>query len=87
MECPYCGEELLHHDSYGLFFTHQSGKKFGDIFKCPNADGFYYEGTAREYDPDFVGNWEEIVCDSAAHSAPGSFYTDKGGNLHNGYPC
>ncbi|WP_146203701.1 hypothetical protein [Azospirillum sp. TSO5] len=37
MECPECGCEMDHHDSYGLFAAHQSGAKHGDIFKCPDC--------------------------------------------------
>ena len=35
-ECPYCGAELVYHDSYGYFAIHQSGKKLGEIYKCYN---------------------------------------------------
>ncbi|MBI9113285.1 hypothetical protein [Maridesulfovibrio ferrireducens] len=37
MECPYCGEELEHHDSFGRVASHQDGKVLGDIWKCPNG--------------------------------------------------
>ncbi len=37
--CPYCNSELIHWDSYGLFFAHQSGEKRGDIFMCPIGRG------------------------------------------------
>ena len=84
MECPECSAELIHHDSYGLFTARQSGEKFGDIFKCPNCEGFETEEEAREYDPDCNGDWEEIMCRSIFGN--GCFYTDKAGNLHEGYP-
>lgn len=87
MDCPYCGMGLSHHDSYGFFASHQTGEKIGDIFKCPNAEGFEDENCAREHDPDFTENWEELVCQSAVHYVSGSFYTDKLGNLQEGYPC
>ena len=85
MECPECGAELNQVDSWGLFATHQSGEKFGDIFLCPNREGFDSEEEAREHSPDAEGDWEEIVCLSAVHN--GYFYTDKSGTLHEGYPC
>ena len=36
MECPICGEELNHHDSFGYFAGYGSGEKCGDIYKCFN---------------------------------------------------
>lgn len=53
MECPYCGAELIYDDYYGTgrqeYFYGTAGngiyypstfKKLGDIYKCPNRDGF-----------------------------------------------
>jgi hypothetical protein len=48
MECPYCGAELNCIDYYGktkyadhYYIYPQSWiEKEGDIFKCPNSDGF-----------------------------------------------
>lgn len=53
MECPYCGAELICDDYYGtgtqehFYGTAANGiyypstfKKLGDIYKCPNTDGF-----------------------------------------------
>lgn len=85
MECPECGAELVHIDSYGLFAGYQSGEKFGDIFKCPNIEGFETEAEAIEYDPNWDGAWEDICCWSGCYN--GYFYTDRAGNLHEGYPC
>jgi len=51
MNCPYCGSELEHHDSFGRFFSHQDGNKTGDIFICLSGrdntgdckyDGFFH---------------------------------------------
>ena len=39
MECPICGEELNHHDSFGYFAGYGSGKKCGDIYKCFSEEG------------------------------------------------
>lgn len=36
MECPICGEELNHHDSFGYYAGYSSGEKCGDIHKCFN---------------------------------------------------
>ena len=60
MECPYCEKELIYHDYYGFFASHQSGEKIGDIFKCEN---------------EYCELFDE------------HFYTDKEGNLNEGYPC
>lgn len=55
MECPCCGKELSHHDSYytGNYAAYLNGhsdsgyQELGDIFKCENEhcecfEGFYY---------------------------------------------
>lgn len=93
MDCIYCGAELEWHDSYGNkdYILHGDARgKGGDIFKCPNHEGFETEqealAYAKENNLDY-DDWTEIVCDSACHSASGSFYTDIQGNLHEGYPC
>jgi hypothetical protein len=108
MECPYCGAELKHVDTYfqgrpggyvnghlphpiGYYSEPTSNYKvLGDIFECPNRDGFEYLEDAQAYKenpncqnqdtPD-----EDVVCDSAAFK--GHFYTDTRGELHEGYPC
>lgn len=35
MNCPYCGLELVHVDSYGKYPDKQ---RIGEIYKCPSAD-------------------------------------------------
>lgn len=91
MECTYCGHGLEVVDYYGRICAHQDGKKLGDILKCPNHEGFDSEEDARRFDPEYNpgagDDWQEIVCDSSCHHVSGSFYTDEGGNLHEGYPC
>jgi predicted RNA-binding Zn-ribbon protein involved in translation (DUF1610 family) len=84
-ECPHCGAELRYDDTYfrGLGSARE---KLGDIYRCPNHEGFPDEESARAYEPD-AAEWEEVVCESAVHHVSGSFYTDKAGNLHEGYPC
>jgi hypothetical protein len=37
MDCPICGSELEHHDYYGRLFSHQDGKRIGEIYKCPKG--------------------------------------------------
>ena len=57
MECPICGEELNHHDSFGYFAGYGSGEKCGDclfdiqiqdenhwIFTLPKVIKEYMEG-------------------------------------------
>jgi len=65
-------------------------EKEGDIYKCPNCEGFeekdqaieYAKHNNIEYNED---EWEYIVCESRILN--GYFYTDRNGNLHEGYPC
>lgn len=93
MECPYCGAELEWEDSYGnrdyICYGKEDGK-LGDIYRCPNNEGFDTKEDAIEYmlkkDISY-DDWKEIVCDSALHNVSGSFYTDKQNNLYEGYPC
>lgn len=37
MECPYCGSELEYDDYFGRIASHQDGKIFGDIYRCPKG--------------------------------------------------
>lgn len=80
---------------WGYLALHQSGEILGHTFTCSNASGFETEDQAIEYLESIhqtmedlgVSDWTEVTCDSAIHSVSGSFYTDKQGNLHEGYPC
>ena len=92
MECPYCNAELINTDWYGRkingehYWIPSHWEKEGDIFRCPNSEGFEEKEEAREYDPNFEGeDWEEISCESFCHN--GSFYTDSSGDLSEGHPC
>lgn len=38
MDCPTCGEELLHEDIYGRLCAHQDGHIAGDIYRCENEN-------------------------------------------------
>lgn len=95
MECPYCNAELIHKDTWGYLASHQSGEVLGQIYICPNADGFetqeetndYLETTEESLEDLGLVTWEELVCESANHHVSGSFYTDKNDNLKEGYPC
>jgi hypothetical protein len=93
MECIYCGAELEWEDSYGNheYICHGdiSGKS-GDIYRCPNHEGFETQEDAIEYalkGEIAYDDWKEITCDSSMHRVSGSFYTDRQENLHEGYPC
>ena len=93
MECPYCGSELEWEDSYGTkeyIIYGDENYKSGDIYSCPNHYGFNNKEDAIEYalKSDIIyDDWQDIVCDSNMHNVSGSFYTDKQGDLHEGYPC
>jgi len=96
MDCPYCGAELIYSDFYGIgnyaaYEKYGYGfKKTGDIFKCPNAEGFKDEEEAIRYLEE-IGvnicqeNIESICCDSFDFN--GYFHTIENHNLINGYPC
>lgn len=87
-ECPFCEAELVHEDSYGRVAAHQDGKIFGQIYKCPNAQGFQTKEAALNYESSGdLENWEDITCESSVHHVSGSFYTDLNDNLQEGYPC
>lgn len=93
MECQYCGAELEWEDSYGnsdyIIYGDANGKG-GDIYRCPNHEGFEDKEDAIQYAKENsleFDNWEEICCDSSCHHVSGSFYTDKQGDLYEGYPC
>ncbi|WP_125154408.1 hypothetical protein [Clostridium rectalis] len=93
MECLYCNAELEWQDSYGNYDYICHGDingKAGDIYRCPNCEGFDDKETAIQYAKDNdIGyqDWEEICCDSNYHSVCGGFYTDKQENLYEGYLC
>lgn len=95
MECPFCNAELKYTDTWGFLAAHQSGEVMGNIFKCPNAEGFEDEQAANDYlfqegetlENLGLSSWEELTCPSSMHFVSGSFYTDKQENLHEGYPC
>lgn len=74
-------------------------EKEGEIFRCSNHEGFKSLGDVLEYidgnEDDLelylkdygLTSWEDVVCESSTHHVSGSFYTDKSGELHDGYPC
>ncbi|WP_312286688.1 hypothetical protein [Terrisporobacter sp.] len=103
MECMYCGAELDWYDSYGnkdyIIYGNMNGKR-GDIYKCPNHEGFNSVEEVMEYlnmnyicelndylTKNELDGWEDVVCESGMHSVSGSFYTDINDDLHEGYPC
>lgn len=95
MKCPYCDSALTYEEEYGYLAPHQTGEVLGYIYKCPNSEGFDSEKEANEY-LDLIGetletmgieSWEELTCYSSEFHVCGSFYTDKHGELHEGYPC
>ncbi|KAB7635255.1 hypothetical protein [Bacillus sp. B3-WWTP-C-10-D-3] len=95
MDCPYCGAELEYHDYYyrGIYGT-ETYEKLGDIYKCPNFEGFEDGEDAKKYaeeneleigeGKDFA-TIEEVCCQSADWN--GNFYTDAQDELYEGYPC
>lgn len=96
MNCPCCNAELIHEDIYGKYLSDPQHREiYGDIYRCPNHEGFSDEESAMEY-LESIGetleslkyeDWTEVVCESSIHHVSGSFYTDINGNLFSGYPC
>ena len=37
MECPICGEELIHEEYFCRIMINQGRRVFGDIYRCPNG--------------------------------------------------
>lgn len=97
MECPNCGAELICTDYYGRG-NHAAYEKYGygwtklgDIYTCPNREGFEDEADCMEYisaggiDETLSSmdwnSWEDGCCSDTG------YYTDQDGDLHEGYPC
>lgn len=93
MNCPYCGAELVYNSFY-YRGNYSSGEyeKLGDIYSCPNSEGFedielrnsYIEECNLVKSTDYE-DVEEVICESS--NCNGSFYTDNQDNLYEGYPC
>lgn len=95
-ECPYCGADLVYEDTYGQgAYWKQDNKPTGDIYRCPNHEGFpdcetavnWYIEYKDEHPSKEFEDWTGIACESNAHNVSGSFYTDEKGELFEGYPC
>lgn len=92
MECPYCGCELEQIDIYGRLALHQDGKIIGEIYECPNKEGFEYEEEAIEYLESInetleslgLESYEELQCENEHGNA---FYHTMNDELYEGYPC
>lgn len=96
-ECPYCNAELVYEDTWGVgAYWIQDNNPEGDIYRCPNHGGFDEEECAIEYlkkgksycnffECNFT--WEDVCCESWNHNVSGTFYTDRSGELKEGYPC
>lgn len=102
MECLYCGEELIHEDSFGTLEALRGNEPLkGYIYRCPNHEGFGDKDLTEDYvqlmqyptldvyvEEMGLDNWEEVVCDSNVHNVSGCFYTYiNDDTLYEGYPC
>ncbi|CAM0064338.1 hypothetical protein VPHK406_0232 [Vibrio phage K406] len=96
-ECPYCNAELVYEDTWGVG-AHwiRDNNPEGEIYRCPNHEGFEEEEEAvtylkqeDQYDAFFTSHfsWDEVMCESNIHNVSGMFYTDRSGDLKEGYPC
>tara|TARA_Y100001956_G_scaffold48961_1_gene47609 strand:- start:6963 stop:7280 length:318 start_codon:yes stop_codon:yes gene_type:complete len=102
-ECPYCESELTQVDTWGVGLWWHGGKPEGEIYKCPNHEQFetpedaflYWDNNVKDVHSDWEGFedgwneelWDTFGCESNCHYVSGSFYTDRNGELHEGYPC
>ncbi len=92
-ECIYCGAGLTYEDTWGAGpYWICNNDPEGEIYRCPNHNGFDTEEVALEYVVDFgadpyEGSWEDVVCDSSCHHVSGMFHTDRSGELKEDYPC
>ena len=73
MECPICGADLKHNDSFGKLVARQDEKVIkviGDMYRCPN------------------GLEQNGICDSETFHVAGVFYAyrDDESQIHEGYP-
>lgn len=97
-KCIYCGAHLVYEDTCGVgpYWRHDNNPE-GEVYQCPNHEGFDTEEAAWEYMTELGGkvmmsefgweSWEDVVCDSSCHHVSGMFYTDRSGELKEGYPC
>lgn len=65
VDCPICGAELAHWDQFGRLATHQDGKVFGDIWKCPN--GANQDGTYESELFSVAGSFYSLVDTGELH--------------------
>ncbi|CAH9014760.1 conserved hypothetical protein [Vibrio phage 501E54-1] len=95
-ECIYCGAELEHHDTWGIgAYWQRENKPEGEVYRCPNHEGFedcesavnWYIGYYDEHPDQQLEDWTQISCESITHHVSGMFYTDRSGDLKEGYPC
>lgn len=73
----------------GYYSEPSNYKVLGEIYRCPNSEGFEDEQEAIEYAKNNgieFADPSEIVCDSNCHRVSGSFYTENN-ELKEGYPC
>jgi len=84
MECPYCDSELEQIDTWWLGIPGK-GKRMGGIYVCPVGSGQDEKPMAERVAERLRYGYDG--CPSAVFSVAGSFYTDKNGELHEGYPC
>jgi hypothetical protein len=84
MYCPYCNAELILHDYYMSGYPNCT--KLGDIYKCPNYEGFEFEIDREKYaDHSNQELTPELCCGSAVFN--GFFHTNIYDNLKEGHPC
>ncbi len=95
-ECPYCNAELVYDCEWGVgaHWIRENNPE-GEIYRCPNHEGFddcesavnWYVEYYDNYPSSEFEDWTGISCESISHNVSGMFYTDRSGDLKDGYPC
>lgn len=97
MNCPYCGEELIQEDSFGILEyirgNDKNGKR-GDIYFCPNREGFTDKESADEYlksiDETYesigITDFDELKCENSKGNGFYYCYVNSD-EIREGYPC
>ena len=72
MECPSCGSELEHEDTFGRYLGSRYEEVHGQIYRCPKG---------REQSEECDSSTFHVA------GSYYTYEKGDGGQLHEGYPC